>query len=130
MTFSAAASGAARLASTQDFSLVLGGPLFQLLRRLRLSDDAGGLLRRRVVFYVMITWTPLLVFSAAQGQLFGRSLSLPFLYDIECHLRSFVAGPLLLISELIVHRRLPALAGQFQIRGLVRPDQTRASPTR
>ena len=68
MTFSAAASGAARLAPTQDFSLVLGGPLFQLLRRLRLSDDAGGLLRRRVVFYVMITWTPLLVFSAAQGQ--------------------------------------------------------------
>ena len=32
-----------------DFSLVLGGPLFQLLRRAHLSDDALLLQRRRIV---------------------------------------------------------------------------------
>jgi hypothetical protein len=35
----------ARSAST-DFSLVLGGPLYQLLRRAHLSDDALSLQRR------------------------------------------------------------------------------------
>ena len=32
-----------------DFSLVLGGPLFQLLRRAHMSGDALELMRRRVV---------------------------------------------------------------------------------
>ena len=32
-----------------DFSLVLGGPLFQLLRRAHLSDDALVLLRQRIL---------------------------------------------------------------------------------
>jgi hypothetical protein len=32
-----------------DFSLVLGGPLFQLLRRSRLSDDALTLVHRRAI---------------------------------------------------------------------------------
>ena len=32
-----------------DFSLVLGGPLYQLLRRAHLTDDALMLQRRRIV---------------------------------------------------------------------------------
>jgi len=32
-----------------DFSLVLGGPLYQLWRRTRMADDALQLLRRRIV---------------------------------------------------------------------------------
>jgi len=32
-----------------DFSLVLGGPLFQLLRRSRLSGNALELVRKRIV---------------------------------------------------------------------------------
>jgi len=32
----------------EDFSLVLGGPLFQLLRRAHLSGDAPQMVRRRI----------------------------------------------------------------------------------
>ena len=46
--------------SEPDFSLVLGGPLFQLLRRARLSDGALELLRKRVGVFVLVTWLPLL----------------------------------------------------------------------
>ena len=35
-----------------DFSLVLGGPLFQLLIRARLSTDTLGLVKRRVIFFM------------------------------------------------------------------------------
>ena len=37
------------VAEPRDFSLVLGGPLYQLLRRTRLAGDALELLRRRIV---------------------------------------------------------------------------------
>jgi len=33
----------------RDFSVVLGGPLFQLLGRARLADDALLLVRKRIV---------------------------------------------------------------------------------
>jgi hypothetical protein len=32
---------------SRDFSLVLGGPIFQLLRRSHLTDDALGLVQQR-----------------------------------------------------------------------------------
>jgi len=37
------------LRDAQNFSLALGGPLFQLLRRAHLSDDVLLMLRRRVI---------------------------------------------------------------------------------
>lgn len=43
-------SGSLHLLDKQpDFSLVLGGPLCQLLRRARLTDDALMMLRQRIV---------------------------------------------------------------------------------
>jgi hypothetical protein len=56
-----------------DFSLVLGGPLFQLLRRSHLSDDAMELVRLRVIVISLLAWLPLLVLSALEGQLLGGS---------------------------------------------------------
>ena len=47
---------------------MLGGPLYQLLRRTHLSDDALALVHRRVLAGVMITWVPLLVLSLLEGQ--------------------------------------------------------------
>ncbi len=43
-----------------DFSLVLGGPLYQLWRRTRLARDTLDLLRRRIVVLALLTWLPLL----------------------------------------------------------------------
>ena len=37
------------LGKTHDFSLVLGGPLFQLLRKARLEGDHSELVPRRVL---------------------------------------------------------------------------------
>src|SRR5262249_26076926 len=47
-----------------DFSLVLGGPLFQLLRRSHLSCDALELVCRRLIIIPLLAWLPLLALSA------------------------------------------------------------------
>lgn len=108
-----------------NFSFVLGGPLFQLLRRARLSDDALTLVRQRIVAISLLAWLPLLVLSAVEGHLLGGSATVPFLFDMEAHARFLVAIPLLIGAELLVHLRIRPVVGQFTERRLI-PDQAMA----
>src|ERR1044071_7566719 len=99
--------------SGEDFSLVLGGPLFQIFRRAYLSGNALELLRRRVLVITMISWLPLLLLAALQGYASGTTVRLPFLYDLDAHARFLIALPLLLAAELFVHRRMRNVVRQF-----------------
>src|SRR5215469_11179390 len=103
-----------------DFSLVLGGPLFQLLRKAHLEGDALELLDRRILASVVISWAPLLVlslFSAASG---GQ---LSFFRDIEVHVRFLVALPILIAAELLVHFRIRPAVRRFLEWRIVVPEQ-------
>ena len=102
-----------------DFSLVLGGPLFQLLLRAHLADDALLLVRQRIIVIALFAWLPLLLLSALEGNLWGGSTRVPFLLDIEVHVRFLVALPLLILAELVVHRRMRPLLQQFVERNLI-----------
>jgi hypothetical protein len=102
-----------------DFSLVLGGPLFQLLRRAHLSDDAMSMARRRVVVIALFAWLPLLLLSALEGRALDGSAVVPFLLDFEVHVRYLVTLPLLIGAELVVHRRMRSLVSVFVERRLV-----------
>ncbi len=102
-----------------DFSVVLGGPLFQMIRRAHLSGDALELLQRRLVAIPMFVWLPLLVLSVLGGKAWGDAVSVPFLKDIELHIRFLVVIPFLILSELVVHQRMRPLARQFLERGLI-----------
>ena len=112
-------SGDSLRSTPQDFSLVLGGPLFQLLRRAHLSDDALELVRQRIIVISLLAWLPLLVLSALEGHLLGESVAVPFLLDLEVHVRFLVAVPLLIAAELVVHRRTRLVVKQFLERQLI-----------
>ena len=103
---------------------MLGGPLYQLWRRTRLAGDALQLLRRRLVILTAVAWVPLLALSIAEGRLWAGSVALPFLHDIEMHVRLLVALPLLVVAELVVHRRTGPVVRQFLERDLI-PDSAR-----
>jgi len=113
------------LAEPPDFSLILGGPLYQLLRRTHLSGDVLQLVTRRVIVLVLITWLPMLVLSIAEGRAWGESVKVPFLLDADVHARFLFALPLLIFAELIVHQRMRPVVGAFVKRNLV-PDEARA----
>ncbi|MFZ2170849.1 MAG: hypothetical protein WAW61_14580 [Methylococcaceae bacterium] len=107
-----------------DFSLVLGGPLFQLFIRSRISTDTLGLLKRRLIFFSLFTWLPLLVLSVLAGEAAGGAIKVSFFYDVDAHVRFLVALPLLLVAELVVHQRIRLIVQQFVERGIV-PAQVR-----
>jgi hypothetical protein len=106
------------LEENPDFSLVLGGPLYQIFRWAHLSGPALELVRRRILFFVAIAWLPLLLLSLMTGHLLGGQ-GLPFLRDIETHVRFLVSLPVLVITELPVHRRIRSVMKQFLERGIV-----------
>lgn len=103
----------------QDFSIVIGGPLFQALRRAHLTGDTLQLVRRRILAAGIIAWIPLLVLSAIDGKAWGHAVAVPFLYDIDAHVRFLVALPLLVVAEIVVHLRMRGIVTQFVTRGLV-----------
>lgn len=110
------------LEETPDFSLVLGGPLFQLFRHARLGDDAVGLLHRRILVMTIFSWLPLLLLSLWEGLALGGKVNVPFLMDVEVHVRFLVALPLLIVAELVVNERMRPVIRGFLARKLVPED--------
>jgi hypothetical protein len=110
--------------TAEDFSLVLGGPLFQIFRRAYLSGSGLELLRRRLIVITAFCWLPLLLLSVAKGTAWGNLVSLPFIHDIDAHARLLISLPLIIAAELTVHQRMRNVIKQFLERGLI-PDQAR-----
>jgi hypothetical protein len=104
-----------------DFSLMLGGPLYQIWKKAFLSGPALELVRRRVFVLVMITWLPLAVLSFAESHMFGHTF-LAFFGDVEAHVRFLVALPALIIAELMVQHRLRPAVCLFVDRGIITPE--------
>ena len=104
----------------EDFSLVLGGPLFQLLRKSHLEGDALQLLHRRILAFILITWFPLLAASVSNGT--GSSARISFFHDIEVHARFLVALPTLIGAELLVHTRIRPIVRRFVEWRIVLPE--------
>jgi hypothetical protein len=106
-----------------DFSLVVGGPLYDAYLRTHLADPPIGLVHRRLILYVVITWVPLCVLSAFDTR--GSDVALSFLRDIEAHTRLLIALPLLVVAEPFVHERVTGAVRQFLDRGLIAPEDLR-----
>ncbi|HEX5697868.1 MAG TPA: hypothetical protein VFX90_04380 [Rhodoferax sp.] len=83
------------------------------------------LLPRRVVVIALVTWLPLLLLAAVERHSFVGASAVTFLHDIETHARYLVALPLLLVAELMMHRRLRDLPQEFLERDLI-PRNARA----
>src|SRR5262249_22008941 len=109
------------LGEPSDFSLVLGGPLYQLLRKAHFEGDHFGLLYRRILFFTGIAWLPLFLLASV-GPFAGSAGRFAFLHDVEVHVRFLAALPVLLAAELIVHLRLSPIVRRFVERDIVLPE--------
>jgi hypothetical protein len=105
-----------------DFSLVLGGPLFQLFRKAHLEGDHLELLYRRVIVITAIVWLPLFLLATV-GPFAGSAGRLAFLRDVEVQARFLIALPILIAAELVVNSRLTPIVRRFVERRIVLPDE-------
>lgn len=107
------------LEQPHDFSLVLGGPLFQLLRRAHLEGNHLELLNRRLLIITLVAWLPLLLLAALASP--GSISRLSFFHDVEVHVRFLIALPVLVAAELLVHSRIRPVVRRFVERRIVLP---------
>ena len=105
-----------------DFSIVSGGPFYNLIARLRLVEKGSQHAVRRAVFFVLITWVPLLILSMLQGVAIGSTVKIPFLYDFAASVRFLIAGPLLILAEIVIDPRLRVIVNHFISSGLVKKE--------
>lgn len=108
-------------AEGEEFSLVLGGPLYQFLLRSKLIQPPLGNLAWRIGVITALAWLPLVPFTIFSGRFMGGVL-VPFLYDFEVHVRLLFSLPLLILAELVVYFRMRAIAAQFIERQIITGD--------
>ena len=109
------------LQESDDFSLVLGGPVFQLFRRAYLTGDHLELMHRRIAIITVVAWLPLLIL-ATFGPHPASIKGISFFHDVEVHVRFLVALPILIGAELLVHLRIRPVVRRFVERRIVLPE--------
>jgi hypothetical protein len=115
-------AASAPLQEPPDFSLVFGGPLYQMLGRAHLTGPTLALLRRQVVLGVLVCWVPLVILSLAQAH-FLSGAKLSFFRDIETHVRFLVSLPALILAEMLVHDRIWPVVKRLVERRVVTPEE-------
>ncbi|HET9792364.1 MAG TPA: hypothetical protein VFR08_13770 [Candidatus Angelobacter sp.] len=83
----------------QDFSIVVGGPVYDFLLRIGLLRLGLPNVLRRIAVLVALTWLPLLLFSLIDGVALGSRVKIPLLLDYAMYGRFLLALPLLLLAE-------------------------------
>ena len=104
--------GKQEIGRSEEFSLVLGGPLYRLLLRSKLVQPPLGHLGWRIGVITSLAWLPLIALTVVGGR-FVDGVKVPFLYDFEVHARLLFALPSLVLAELIIYVR---------VRGIVNLD--------
>lgn len=96
-----------------------GGPPTRIYGWLRLHSSAEKRVWGLAIGAALMSWLPLAVLAAAQGDLIGSLGPGPFLRDIAVHARYLIAVPLLIAATPACVSTLGMLAQHFMDSGLV-----------
>jgi len=101
-----------------NFSLVIGGPFYNALRRTKLVEPAPNV-PGRILVLLLFTWLPLLILAFAQGTASGGKVRLPLLYDFSIYGRFFVGLPLLIMAEIVIDPWIRRVVSIFNESGII-----------
>jgi hypothetical protein len=79
-----------------------GGPTHKIQKRLRLDKEQEPYFLRKYLFYLTLTWIPLLVLNIIKSSALNPELQVAFLADYVVWARFFIALPVLFVSERII----------------------------
>src|SRR5262245_60302894 len=104
------------------FSLVQGDPPYHIQQKLGLIPSRGLGVPRRVLFFILLTWAPMMVWALVSRRLFPGLVTEPLLEHFGVHVRCLVAIPLLIAAEAVaeitttlddLNRRLEVYSAQL-----------------
>lgn len=93
-------------------------------RKLGLAPRAGGLgLKRRALFFALLTWLPLAIWAFLQGHALPSAEGEPLLAHFGVNVRCLVAIPLMILAEGMTLKATVKMAKQFVRNGIVTETQ-------
>jgi hypothetical protein len=105
-----------------ELDFELGGPAYRIMQHVGVIKGAGPSVGRRSLCFLAITWVPLLILAALEGDAIGPTPRSSLLLDFATYARLFVAVPLIFASESVVGPRLREAGLHFLQGDLVRPE--------
>jgi hypothetical protein len=115
-----------RESAAHDFSIFVGGPVYEFLLRAGLVRLGLPNIVRRMVAAVVMAWLPLFVLSLKDGVAVGDRVTIPLLYDFAMYGRLLLALPLLILAEAVIDPVVRRAVGELVSAGIVqdveRPD--------
>lgn len=95
-----------------QFSLGIGGPLYNLLNKTGLIKKPLLRYKRRIAIITLITWLPLLIFTLLNNTAHDEAY-VSFIYNIDVHVRLLLVLSMLIFAEVIAHDRIHLIVEQF-----------------
>lgn len=95
---------------------------FRMQRRLGLVPESGLGVGRRALFWSMLAWLPLVVWSAVTGHLTLNGSDESVLMHYGVHVRGLVAIPLFILAEAMLNQMTQRLIPYFAESGLIREE--------
>jgi len=100
-------------AAVHDFSIVLGGPVYDFLQRVGLVRLGLPNVFRRIIAVIVITWVPLFLLSIKDGLAIGHRVKIPLLLDYSAYGRLLIGLPLLLLAEVVIDPAIRSAVKEF-----------------
>jgi hypothetical protein len=108
-----------------NFSIFVGGPVYDFLLRIGLIRLGLPNVMRRIAALIVITWLPLLILSLLDGLAYGQRVAIPFLTDFSMYGRLWLTLPLLLLAEVVIDPAIRSTAQEFVDAGVIqKPEYT------
>src|SRR5262249_25944724 len=85
------------------FSPVDDEPPLHWERVLRLAPKHGLGVARRAIFFALVTWVPIAIWSVVRGRFIDAAIGEPLLQHYGVHVRCLVAIPLMILGEATLH---------------------------
>jgi hypothetical protein len=110
------------LLNESDLYFERGGPVHRFMQRVGVTKGEDPSINRRILWFIAITWVPLLVFAIVDGRALGPTPRESMLLDFATYARFFLTVPLLVIAENLIGPRLRDAALRFLRDGLIRRE--------
>lgn len=109
--------------TAHNFSIVVGGPVYDFFLRIGLVRLGLPNVKRRIIGIVTIAWLPLLALSLMDGLAIGDRVTIPLLLDFATYGRMLLALPLLLLAEIVIDPGIREAVKEFFTEGIVHQQE-------
>ncbi|GMQ29149.1 hypothetical protein [Algoriphagus confluentis] len=100
--------------SDSEFSITRGGFLYRLLKTIGVILPEKPSILRQILFFVLLSYIPLALLSLFEGLHWGSDIDIPFFKEFASAIRFLLVIPLLIVSEMIVDKRVKLTLNQFE----------------